>query len=341
MNELTRLVCSEVARVRNDLAFYEEFYSDKAVAAGKNQFLFFIKPELTVESSSIKFNKILDLILEKLDAFGLKIHSARIVSAKYLEKFNIIDQHYGVIGNISNHGAGGMTDAAKKRFEEIFQVPAHKAILLGGMEFLRKYDFFEPHSLDCLWQNQEIVRIASGTYCEKIKIDNDTVYLLNGFHPKQLGNYTTKGRSVVVFYISGDVSWSDARKYFAGVTDPVKAAEGSIRRELYDRCDELGIREVSQSFNGIHLSAGPVEALTELRRFCSDFSAPDRNVNIIDFPFGKSLSELFNGNPEFVLDNPVLDVSGKRISVFDLTEEKDSYEALRLLEQYAMPLAGR
>jgi len=181
------------------------------------------------------------------------------------------------------------------------------------------------------------VKLGGGAYCEKLRMDKETVYLLNGFHPKQLKHFTEMGRSIVVFNISGDISWREARTNFAGATNPMNAAEGSIRRMLLEKKQELGIPEVSQSFNGIHLSAGPVEALIELRRFGSDVSAKNGEKRLTDFPFGRLLTERFKGDTDKILENPTVMVSGKPVSVFDLTEEKDSDEAMALLEKYVLP----
>jgi len=187
--------------------------------------------------------------------------------------------------------------------------------------------------LDCLWQNSENLKLASGTYVEKLRIDQEVVYVLNAFHPKQLRHFTEPGRSIVLFNISGDRPWKEARESFAGATDPRKAVEGSLRRLLMERKVELGIPDVSQSFNGIHLSAGPVEALIELHRFDTDHSSPEGEADFKDFSFGKELIRTFGEIPEALLNNETLEVDGKSITVFDLTENLDSDEALLLLQK--------
>jgi len=331
--DLTTLVADKIRLAQTGLAYDEVILGDTHLPVQKNEYLLFLKPEITMPSETVRLEPIIDLLLEQMDAFGFVIHDVRILAASYLEAFNLIDQHYGVISQVSNQGLNAMTESAKERFKEIYGVEAESSNVLGGMEFLRKYPFFNYHSLDCLWQNSENIKLGSGTYVEKLRIDQDTVYVLNAFHPKQLRHFTETGRSIVLFNISGNRPWKEARELFAGATDPRKAAEGSLRRILMERKEAFGIPEVSQSFNGIHLSAGPVEALIELHRFDSDHSNPEGEADFKDFSFGKQLMETFGTIPDALLNNDTLELDGKFVTVFDLTENLDAVEALQLLKK--------
>jgi hypothetical protein len=133
--------------------------------------------------------------------------------------------------------------------------------------------------------------------------------------------------------LSGDISWSDARTNLIGATFPDDAKKGSIRRELLDKKEEFGLDEVSQAYNGVHLSAGPVESLVELCRFNSNFSKKNMIKTYDDFTFGKTLSKYFDEvEIESILANENIIQNEKSISIFDLTEEKDSSEAIALLK---------
>lgn len=330
---LTSLIADKIRLAQTGLAYDEVIVGDTHVPVQKNDYLLFLKPEITMPSETIRLEAVIDLLLEQLQAFDFVIHDVRILAASYLEAFNLIDQHYGVISLVSNQGLTAMTESAKRRFKEIYGVEADDSNVLGGMEFLRKYPFFNYHSLDCMWQNSDNLKLASGTYVEKLRIDQDVVYVLNAFHPKQLRHFTEPGRSIVLFNVSSNRSWKEARELFAGATDPRKAADGSLRRILMERKDEFGIPEVSQSFNGIHLSAGPVEALIELHRFDSDHSSLEGEADFKDFSFGKELIRTFGSIPPALLNNETLVVDGKSITVFDLTENLDSDQALVLLKK--------
>lgn len=334
MENLRALISEYIKRAQQEKAYVEEIFSDKSSPVGKNEFMFFIKPEITIDSNAVQLDRILDFILRTIRDFGLTVHNVRLLSARYLEEYNIIAQHYGVINKIASNALENMSGSAKDMFEKIYGKPVLEVNVAGGFEFLEKYPIFNAYSLHCLWQNLVNTKLAGGTYSEKINLGNEIVYLINGFHPMQLKNFIEKGRSIVAFTLSGDMSWKEARTDFAGTTNPVNAEPGSIRRTLFDRKSEFGLQEVSQGVNGVHLSAGPVEALVELRRFDSNFALRNGVKSFSDFSFGKSLLNAFNGNIDNIIDNHNVVKSGNLISIFDLTEEKDSDEAIYLLKKY-------
>jgi hypothetical protein len=324
-----------VKKAQREGILFEEIFDDPTVPTGKNEFLFFIKPELTLESESIKLEQILQLIQEKIRAFGFRVHNIKILSAKYLENYDIIAQHYGVINRIAANAIQNMSDSAKEKFKNIYGKSVDECRVAGGLEILDSFPAFNAYSLDYLWQNLENNKLAGGTYCEVIKIDNEVIYLINGFHPRQLKHFTEAGRSIVVFTLSGDLPWSEARGNFIGATNPTSANKGSLRRELLDRRDQFGLPEVSQGVNGVHLSAGPVEALIELRRYNSNFADSSKVKGFTSYSMGRKLEENFPDDVvEQILSNVNVEVDGKAISIFDLTEEKDSDEAIAILKQY-------
>lgn len=331
----TEAITNSIKKAQNEEVFFEEIYSNIDLHTGKNEFLFFIKPEITLKSQILDLGKILGLIQEKLETFNLKVHNIKVLSASYLEKFNIIAQHYGVINKLSSDVRESISDGAKVKFLEIFGKSFDECNVLGGNQLLTHYPYLNPYSLDYLWQNVINKKLAGGTYCEEIKIDNEEIFLVNGFHPRQLRHFTEKGRSIVVFTLSGDLSWSNARTNFIGATNPASAIKGSLRRELLENMSTFGLAEVSQGVNGVHLSAGPVEALVELKRYNSNFSSESKIKDFSSFSFGRQLAEHFAPETiEKILSNVNVTVDNKWISVFDLTEEKDSDEAIALLKQY-------
>ena len=325
-------IIESVKKAQNQRIIFEEIYYNPNTNVGKNEFLFFIKPEILVKSDKIRLDKILELIELKIKEFNFKIHNIKILSANYLNNYNIIAQHYGIINKISSKAVDNMSERAKDRFKKIYGKSVNEVNVLGGGEFIDRFPNFNAHSLSCLWQNLDNKKLASGTYCVPIKVDGEIIYVINGFHPKQLNHFTEMGRSIVVMTLSSDISWEEARHNFIGVTDPVNANIGSLRREILDNKDIFGLLDISQGQNGIHLSAGPVEALIELKRYNSNFTNNDLK-EFSDFSFGKILIEKFEKQFDDIVNNNDFIVKGKSISIFDLTEEKNSDEAIDLLEQ--------
>ncbi|GAA4444349.1 hypothetical protein GCM10023091_34380 [Ravibacter arvi] len=329
---LVELISKGVQAARTSGATVDEVFQDASAKTGKNEFLFFIKPEVLDAEGGVKVNEVLSLILEKIEAFGLNIHQVKVLSADYLEANNIIAQHYGVINSIAKNAVQNMSEGAREKFAQLYGSPVTELKVLGGLEVLEQYPHFDAFSLDYIWQNLENKKLAGGTYAEVVKVDNETLYVINGFHPRQLRHFTEKGRSIVVMTLSGDLDWKTARNGFIGATNPASAASGSIRRTLLDEKEALGLAEVGQGTNGVHLSAGPVEALVELRRYNSDFTVAGGEKKFSDFSFGKKLEAELGDKINDITSNVNVVVDGKSTSIFDLTEEKNSDEAIELLK---------
>lgn len=327
------MISEGIERAESREVLVKEIYNDQSAETGKNEFLFFIKPEVLDKKGGVNVEEVIELILGKIEEFGLTIHNASVLSAKYLDDHNIIAQHYGVINSIAKDAVGNMSEGAKEKFREIYGSDVSELKVLGGLEVIEQYPDFNAFSLDYIWQNLENKKLAGGTYAEVVKVDNETLYVINGFHPRQLRHFTEEGKCIVVMTLSGDLDWSTARSSFIGATNPANADSGSIRRSFLDNKEKLGLAEVGQGTNGVHLSAGPVEALVELRRYNSDFSAPGGEKDFTSFSFGKKLSEAFGDKLADITGNINVVVDGKSTSVFDLTEEKNSDEAIALLKE--------
>jgi len=165
-------------------------------------------------------------------------------------------------------------------------------------------------------------RLGGGTYAFKLQVLGTNYIVLNPFHPYQLVPYTTPGHAIIVLEGKSTIPWQDLRNLVCGVTDPTAAAKGSIRQILLEKKDQYGLSDVNKSTNGCHMSAGPLEALVELKRF---FEIKDNNIT----HFGHQLSE-HGVTPEkaiHVATNPDLTINNKNISAFDATEELDSEAA--------------
>ncbi len=294
----------------------------------KNELVFFIKPEILGET--VELEKILEMIFNKMKEFSVEVESISILGGEYLQKYDIMAKHYGVINKIAREGKDAISQQAKEKFKEIFGEDIENVEIYGAFQFLEKYPEFTPFTLNILWENNENKKLASGTYCEKIRIGEKYVYVLNGFHPYQLLYFTEKSKFLVVFAVSSDTSWKDLRRKFIGATNPKEADEGSIRRILLEHKEEYGIPVISQGYNGVHLSAGPVEGLVELLRFGGNYEKGEK-LKISDTVIGRKFLEHFSEESvEKMMGNPK--VNGE--TVFDLTEEMDTNDAIEILSKY-------
>jgi hypothetical protein len=309
-----------------------ELFSN-SMAEARHDFLFFVKPEITLQDGSINLLSIMEMIFGKLDEFNLKIRKIILLPATYLEKYDIIARHYGIINTLAKNAKTNLPESAAAIFHSKFGVDLGKSNVYGSLEFLSSFPEFTPLALDYLWQNSPTVKLGGGAYCQELKFDGNVVFLVNGFHPRQLQHYTAEGRSIVAFTLTGDLDWGVARNRFIGKTNPAEAEIGSIRRTLLENKDRFGLSNVNSSWNGVHLSAGPVESLVELIRYNSDFDN-GMMLQSEDFNFGKTLASEFSTlTIQKILDNQTISFGGKNVNIYDLTEEKNSDEAIKLLKE--------
>lgn len=332
MNNLIPDISENIKKIRGQKPVNREIYKNDALIS-KNEFLFFIKPEITLNDASVKLDAILSLIFEKIELFNMDVKNIRIINASYLEKHNIIAQHYGVINKLSKKLKEYITQEAKENFYNLFGEDFEKVEVLGSLEFLDKYPEFTPTGLSYLWQNAPTEKLAGGTYAQKLSLDGKSVYLINGFHPRQLEHFIAEDRIIVTMTLVSDTDWAVARNSFIGKTNPADAETGSTRNELLKNKNAFGLQSVSSTWNGVHLSAGPVEGLVELMRYNSDYEGGTVQ-SAKDYVFGRLLiGELDEKKAEKIIKNAVIDYQGKKESIFDLTEEMNADECLQLLKE--------
>src|SRR5690606_33035296 len=116
-------------------------------------------------------------------------------------------------------------------------------------------------------------------------------------------------------------SWRSFRNDVVGATQPEQAEPQSVRGVILARAAELGIGEVTVSTNGVHGSAGPVEAMVEIARFLE--------VDPAQTVLGAALRDA--GVPPATIEQ--LTSSGEtggdlRQKVFDATEEVEPAAAI-------------
>jgi hypothetical protein len=298
-----------------------------------HQFVFFIKPEATAVHDGVNLEALLGLVMGALEQHNVSCGAIRVLNGNYLAEHSIMDQHYGVINSISKGGRAAISQGAEATLEKDFgdQLAAGVPVL-GGHEFVEQQADFSPLALSTLNDNIGTSKLAGGTYVLSFKLAGSPQLVLNPFHPYQLVPFTTPGRAIIVIEGLSDTPWSDLRNKLTGATDPSKAAIGSIRNLLLENQATTGMKDVSQGTNGVHLSAGPLEGMVELRRFFAD---PDAGTSLAlaDTAFGQALlaKGISADQLSALAENPDFDHEGSSESAFDLSEEMDASAAADLL----------
>lgn len=306
-----------------------------AVPFAGNELFFFLKPEITSLSSE-HLAEALEAVFERFERYRIMPCGISIIGDGYLKRHRLIEAHYGMINRVANEGRRVLPSGAWPIFEREYGRPAETAEILGAFEFLSRFPDYTPSSLRELWAKYSSVKLAGGAYSVRLTPDDlsgrisDDLWLLNGFHPKQIEHFTAPGRSIATFVLRSETAWKTLRGEMLGVTAPFEAVPGSLRRFFWDERERLGITEINYSNNGAHLSAGPLESIAEIRRFLSDDERGGK-LDLAEIAASHYFLDRKIGYErlESLIRNEPISPSG--VFPFDLTEECDTIPSAEML----------
>lgn len=329
--EITTAILQEFQKIRTTKSVNKEIFN-KQGSNQKNEFLFILKPEIFAKTKPDELESILELIQERLAEFNFSIDNVRMINAACLDKFNVIAKHYGVINAAAKDFQANITEEISANFKLIYNQEIVDSKVLGSLELAEKKPSITNDVLQKLWSGCEIKRLAGGIYSGAVDFNGEKIYIINGFHPPQIQHFIAENRVIVTMNLSSDIDWASARKDFIGNTYPEEAEKGTLRRDIFDQFGKLGFDDVSYVINSLHLSAGPLEGLLELRRFNSELQS-GIECPISNFGFGNLLGTSFSkADCDKILTNPMMTFQGKQTSLFDLTEEMNSTEAIEVIK---------
>ena len=292
-----------------------------------NEFVVFSKPELG-RLDDDRLGAVWDLFAGSFADYGVRIHRVKIMTGPDLERAGAMQQHYGVINQISREGRPALTEAAAQALqEEAYGDALEGSEVIGGHQFLDRYPEVSAYALAMLFANADVQRLGPGTYAAALRMDADQVIVLNGFHPRQLGFFTAEDATCAFLHGSSTTDWEVLRSELIGATDPARATAGSIRGRLRADPAAFGLSTVNSNFNGVHMSAGPLEGLGELARFFGEV----HEVSAWTFAGQLRDAGLSDDDLPGLLANPVITVDGERGTAFDLTEGLNAAPAATLL----------
>ena len=304
----------------------ERFGDGDTDAPSGNEFVIFSKPELG-RLDEEHLAGVWDLFAGAFAEYGVRIHRVKIMTGPDLERAGAMQQHYGVINQISREGRPALTESAEQALQQGYGDALAESEVIGGHQFLDRYPEVSEYALAMLFANADVQRLGPGTYAASLRMDADRVIVLNGFHPRQLGFFIAADATCAFLHGSSTTDWEVLRSELIGATDPAKAAPGSIRGRLKADPAAYGLTTVNSNFNGVHMSAGPLEGLGELDRFFGEVQ------DLSAWTFAEQLRDagLSDADLPELLANPVLTADGERGTAFDLTEGMNAESAAALL----------
>lgn len=297
----------------------------------RNQLLFFFKPE----SFEIQFDdQYIELVNSIFEQYDIESSGISVLPGSFLESNKIMDAHYGYINKLSRWASKIITTSEiKEIIADYFKgVDPSTVIVKGGHEFLESYNSFSAEELNTFWATKKSFKLRSGFYFQLYNLEGDQVLIINGFHPEQLLHFTKEGKRIAIALLNSNENWNKLKFDLIGDTFPEKAKMNSLRRNLYEKRELLGAADVSVANNFVHLSAGPLEALFEIRNFLEPIFSKDFNLGAASLYRQFRNSGFSTAQIDYLLSNPNLkEFEGK--DAFTVTENIDTDKAISILQK--------
>jgi hypothetical protein len=294
----------------------------------KNELLMFVKPEVFMVDNLDHARASLEMIFSKLDQFGAEVDGVIIVGGKALEDKEIMNRHYGFINLMSRKASQVMSAEDRAKIEELLGVSLDEYKPYGGNEFLASHPNYNAHSLDALWSTKKSKRVRGGFYVADYEADGEKFVLVNAFHPVQLLHFTEPSHRIVLLLIHSDNEWSTLRGDLIGTTNPENASPESIRGALFAEPAKYGFEKVGSGNNGVHLSAGPFEGMSEIVNFLGNLFDLDVSAEPPLLLQKLKAAGLSQEQALKATENPTVEVDGKSSDLYGSTEDINSDEAV-------------
>lgn len=316
---------------------------DSSANGFTNQAVVFVKPHAS-NPACIQF------VREQLEKNNIHVIHEITREAKRLEKS--IDDHYAIPAGpavIDTPDELAISEKAKQEFKESFGEEWDTVLRENRVVNAKSFaEIYETIDLSEEWDNDRTVkaRIGTGTKVAKLvgaddKHSRDHHYVINGFYLAMRSKFVDADTEVHFLTVEFDekkVPWEVFRRDIIGITDPAKAVEGSLRNLIYKNWKNLGLtEEPDYGNNGVHASAGPLEAFRERLLWDDEFvDDPFNKKNVEEDPLG---SELLRSGIEMtdiiaLLSNADIQVKDSLDynSAFDATENMNTTEAIEFIK---------
>uniref|UniRef100_A0A7S3LIH5 Nucleoside diphosphate kinase-like domain-containing protein n=1 Tax=Aplanochytrium stocchinoi TaxID=215587 RepID=A0A7S3LIH5_9STRA len=312
--------------------------------SGVNRALVFVKPHACVPEC-------IGFVRECLENNGVRVIRELARTGNRIEKS--IDDHYAIPGGpavVDSPHELFIPDTAKDSFRQKFGEDWDHVLrenrVMNAKSFAKRYDDVDlPHE----WDHEETIKVRMGTGTKVAKLVNADAkhdrkhhYVINGFYLAMRERFVKENALVHFFTVEFDenkISWSCFRNEIIGGTDPSKAMKGSIRNLIYEDWERLGLDSIPDyGNNGVHASAGPIEAFRERLLWDDEFiDDPFNEINIRNDNLGGQLiaAGITMQTIHALINNADIETksnTGILNSAFDATENLNTSDAIELIK---------
>lgn len=273
-----------------------------------------------------------ELLREKFGSCRISIVQDAYISAEVISDKRLVDKHYGAIGSkavLEKPADLVLPEQSKADFLQLFGITWERALesdlVLNAADAAATLEL-TPLEVSEKWEQLKVgvdmIKIGGGFYVGQV----DFFFVVNGFYAKMRAKYTTPGTCVRCFEVEWDpetLPWKRFRADVIGSTNPMDAADGSIRNSIYKHWEKLGLSaEPDIGDNGVHASASPFAGLVEKANWLG--------VQMEQDAFGKAMinAGISRDLIKSWAEGTPVPIDGKKQSVFDILEDLDAAPCL-------------
>lgn len=297
---------------------------------GGTHFVTLVKPEV------LAADDVADTMAETARVLGeaeTAILRCAVMPAKDFARRGHLFLHYPRLHRVAADGERALCSGARRALGALASSVAADGVL-SAYEAMTFDADLTPAVLEDRCRVAGIHKLGSGSYASVIKTDRRRLVVLNGFLPALYTGYLASSTFVGMLECHSHEEIAALRSGLLGALHPAEAAPGSLRGALGAFARQRHGLALSEGRNGVHLSAGHLEAMFQVWRY---FGAADGQA-MGDTPFGRSLTG--NGVPEDFLtgllsDHNLVTEDGDTVSPHGATENLSRDEVVGLLSRWA------
>ncbi|RNE97919.1 nucleoside-diphosphate kinase [Trypanosoma rangeli] len=306
---------------------------DEDAEEKRNRALLFVKPHAnTPETRALVEERVMRVQ-------GVQLVAQRHVSGTEIASQQMMYKHYRTIARYAvkvppmSINVGTQNRAM---FQEAFGIAWKDALRSGRVwnaeTAIHTLGEVSAEELNMMWGSAtKTLKLAPGAYVAYFAPEN--VYVINGFYPYLRDTYGAEDANVTCYIVTwpeARMTWRAFREELVGSTNPSNAPPDSLRGLIRDRWQELGLRyPPTTTDNGVHASAGPLEAVLERHLWMrTPLSHDPLTLRLQGCGLTGALLYRWGSNQEVTL-------GGKWLSscVFDLLENKQTSEMVDIMRE--------
>lgn len=292
-------------------------------------FVTLIKPEAL--SSSAAVDAMTEVVRVLVGGDVTIVRCALIPASDYLARGFLL-LHYPRLHRVAAMAASGLCSDPRRRLSSLTASSGAVGVV-GAFQAMAYDPDLSPAMLEARCEEAGVHKLGSGSYASAVLLKKRVVAVLNGFLPALALSYANSDALVAILECHSHREIADLRARLLGDLDPRAAPPTSLRGALSALISEQYGGALSKGRNGVHLSAGHLEGMFQVRTY---FAVGDDH-GLEGTALGRSLSSRgvsMSAVGALAFDPDLTNERGETFGPHGATENLRREEVLDLVQQW-------